>query len=152
MSAVAAPLKGAELTGATAGPPRATSRALKASLQVEVAPAGKAPAQPSRPVPEEELAARVHRAVGAGSRGMTATPGGGRPSRAPVPMGTCLAAADRDQTAPMVADTGPPATSGTAALTRGDAPSAPMGTAGPPAPALCLGESKPQLFWGICSV
>lgn len=147
MKAVAAPLKGAELTGATAGPPRATSRALKASLQVEVAPAGKAPAQLSRPVPEEELAARVHRAVGVGSRGMTATPGGGRPSRAPVPMSpeTCLAAADRDQTAPMVADTGPPATSGTAALTRGDAPSAPMGTAGPPAPAQCLGESKPRV-------
>lgn len=63
--------------GATASPPRATSQALKASPQVEVALAGRAQVLLFHPVPEEGLVVRVHRAVGMGSRGMTATPGGG---------------------------------------------------------------------------
>ncbi len=75
-----------------------------------------------------------------GNREMTATPVGGWPSRAPVPTGRCHDAADRGQTAPTEAGTGPPAMNGTAALTQGDAPSAHMVTAGPPAPAPCLGE------------
>lgn len=90
------------------------------------------------PVPEERLAARVHRPVGMDSRWMTPTPGGGWPSRAQLLMGTLPAAADRDQTAPMAADTGLPAMRGTAAHTQGDAPSAPMVPAGPPATAPCL--------------
>lgn len=97
------------------------------------------------PVPEERLAARVHRPVGMDSRWMTPTPGGGWPSRAQLLMGTLPAAADRDQTAPMAADTGLPAMRGTAAHTQGDAPSAPMVPAGPPATAPCLGEYKLQV-------
>lgn len=138
MGAAEPPLRGAAQTGAIASLQRATSQALRASLQVEAALAGKAPALLCRRVPEEGLAARVHWAVGMGSRGMTATPGGGWPSRALVPTGSLLAAADRGQTAPMAADTGPPATRGTAALTQGDDPLALMVIGGPPAPAPCL--------------
>lgn len=88
---------------------------------------------------------RVHRAAGTGSRATTATPGGGWPSPR-VLTGKRPATAARGRSAPTEADTGPPATRGIAALTPGGAPSAPMGTAGPPAPAPCLGaQAAPEV-------
>lgn len=138
--AAKAPLRGPGQRGATASPPKATSQALRANLQAGVVLAGRPPALASHPVLEEGLAVTVHREVGMLNMGMTATPGAERPRRAPVPTEMRLGAAGRGQTAPMAADTGPPVMRGTAALTHGDVPSAPMVPAGPPAPAPCLGE------------
>lgn len=134
----AAPLREAGLIGATARPLKATSPAPKASHPTGVARGGRAPALLCHPVPGEELGVRVLWVVRTASRGMTATPGGGWPSTAPVPMGMCLAEADRDQTAPTAAGTGRPATRETAVPTPGDGPSAPMVPAVPPAPVPCL--------------
>lgn len=113
----AVPPKGAAQIGPTANLPRATSQARRASLQVGAAHVEKAPALLYHPVPEEEGAVRARWGVATDSRGMTATPGGGLPSKARAPIGMCHAAAGKDRTARMAADTGPPALRGTAART-----------------------------------
>lgn len=138
--AATAPLRGAEQRGAIASPQRAERALLKAKLQVGGALAGRPPALHFHQVLEEWPEVKVHRAVGMDSRVKTAFPGGGCPSKAPVPTEKHHVGADRGLRVPMAADTDPPAMSMTAAHTQGDAPSAPMLIADPPAPAQCLGE------------
>lgn len=138
--AATAPLRGAEQRGAIASLRRAGNPLLKANLQVGEALAGRAPAPLFHLALEEGLEVKVHRAVGTDRRVMTAFPGGGCHSKAPVPTETRHVGAGRDPRVPMAAGTDPPATSGTAAPIQGDAPSAPTVIADPPAPAQFLGE------------
>lgn len=143
--AVTPPLRGAEQRGAIASLQRAGSPLLKANLQVGGVLAGRAPALHFHLVQEEGLEVKVPRAVGMDHRAMTAFPGGGCHSRAPVPTETHHVGADRDLRVPTAAGTDPPAMSETAAHIQGDAPSAPTVTADPPAPAQFLGEYLVEL-------